>query len=114
MLSITKSRRALALLMALAFAFSATANAKAVRPPECFGDWAAAAAVVAREDLVTVEKLTRQFERMKLGRLVKVELCRESGRFIYRAVIRDPHGRFRSTAFDARLGIEIGVAGTVR
>lgn len=82
--------------------------------PMCLSDWAAAADVVASQDLVTVEALSRQFRRQKLGDIVKTELCREKGKYVYRLVARTPSGRLKSFTFDARRGIEMGIAETGR
>ncbi len=77
----------------------------------CYADWSAAAAVVKREELVSVEALGRQFRRQKLGDIVKTQLCQKDGEFIYRLVVRASNGRFRSAIYDARRGIEVGIAG---
>ncbi|KUO61796.1 MAG: hypothetical protein APF80_00080 [Alphaproteobacteria bacterium BRH_c36] len=80
----------------------------------CFADWSAAATLVEDEKLVTVEALGRQFRHLRLGEIVKTELCRTAGGYVYRLVVRDSKGRFRSVIYDARRGIEIGVAETGR
>lgn len=82
--------------------------------PACYGDWSEAAATVATENLVTVETLGRQFRRRHLGDIVKTQLCRENGRFVYRLVIRKPDGRFENAVYDARGGLELGVANNAR
>lgn len=90
------------------------ASAQPGGPMHCFADWSAAATVVDEEKLVTVEDLSSQFSRLKLGEIVKTQLCREGGVYVYRLVVRAPNGRFKTTLYDARRGIEIGVAGTSR
>lgn len=78
----------------------------------CFKDWTQATKIVEQEGLVTVSKLNSQFGRLKLGDIVKTELCHADGQYFYRLVVRTPNGRFRSTLYDATRGIEIGVADT--
>lgn len=78
---------------------------------QCYSDWSEAAAVVTREQLISVEALSGQFRRQKLGDIVKTQLCTKDGEFIYRLVIRASNGRFRSAIYDARRGIETGIAG---
>lgn len=81
-------------------------------PAHCFSDWAAAAFVVREEKLISVADLSRQFRLQKLGEIVKTQLCREAGGYVYRLVVRGPSGRFTTALYDARRGIEIGVAET--
>lgn len=104
-------------LVAVLVVVAAPASLAQAQPPArtgCFADWATAASVVEEENLVSVESLGRQFRHQKLGEIVKTELCQAKGGYIYRLVIRSANGRFRSTVYDARLGIEIGVAETGR
>ncbi|MEQ8825486.1 MAG: hypothetical protein RIC14_14040 [Filomicrobium sp.] len=76
----------------------------------CYKDWSEAAQVVSQQNLVSVEKLSRQFKRQKIGKIVKTELCRIGNDYVYRLVIRKAKGRFSSATYDARRGIEIGIA----
>jgi uncharacterized membrane protein YkoI len=105
-----KSGLAIALLLAVPMVSMTQADGQR-KHDQCFADWSAAAAIVTREELVSVEALGRQFRRQKLGDIVKTELCQRNGEFIYRLVVRDPNGRFRSAIYDARRGIEVGIAG---
>ena len=107
---ITTLKAWLAAALVLVAAPSPLTAAQPSQPSQCFTDWAAAALIVKVEKLVTVEALSRQFKRQKLGEIVKTEFCLEPAGYVYRLVVRSPHGRFRSTVFDARRGIEIGVA----
>ena len=74
----------------------------------CFVDWAAAAAVVKRENLVTVEALGSQFRHQRPGVIVKTQLCQKDGEYTYRLVIRQPNGRFKSAIYDAKRGNKVG------
>ena len=99
-------------LIALAAVLTIASVTKSEASDKCFRDWAEAAKIVHEESLLDVESLSRQFKRQKVGDIVKTQLCRIAGKYEYQVVIRSPRGRFSSKTFDARLGIEIGVAGT--
>lgn len=100
----------LACLMLIVLAPVFTVDAQDPAPPLCFSDWSAAASIVKQEKLVTVEALSRKFNRQKLGEIVKTDLCREPAGYVYRLVIRSANGRFRSARYDAHRGIELGKA----
>lgn len=68
----------------------------------CFPDWSAAAPVVSKEGLATIEKLTRLAHGKVFGVIVKTELCRDKGGFVYRLVVREPSGRLNRVTVDAR------------
>lgn len=104
-----KSGLAIVLLLAVPLVTRTQAGGQR-NPDQCFVDWSAAAAIVTREGLVSVEALGRQFRRQKLGEIVKTELCQKNREFIYRLVVREPNGRFRPTIYDAERGIEVGTA----
>ncbi len=78
---------------------------------DCFKDWSEAARVVSEQNLVSVATLSSQFRRQNLGEIIKTDLCRKGNGYVYRLVIRTAKGRFASATYDARRGIEIGVAG---
>ncbi len=110
----TSLKAGLAFLLVFATAPTFLVAAQTTAPTRCFSDWSTAASIVTEEKLVTVEALSNQFKRQNLGEIVKTDLCREPTGYVYRIVIRSPNGRFRSTLYDARRGIEIGVAKTGR
>jgi uncharacterized membrane protein YkoI len=68
----------------------------------CYADWSIAAPIVRKEGLTSVEVLSRLAEAKISGDIVKTTLCEEKGGFVYRLVIRDPTGRFKSRTVDAR------------
>ena len=78
---------------------------------DCFKNWSEAARVVSEQNLVSVATLSSQFRRQNLGEIIKTDLCRQGSNYVYRLVIRTAKGRFASATYDARRGIEIGVAG---
>ena len=107
---ITSPKAWLAAALVLISAMAGPASAQGSAPSHCYSDWATAASVVDAQKLVTVERLSRQFRRQKLGDIVKTELCQAGTSYIYRLVIRTENGRFRTAIYDAQLGIEVGVA----
>ncbi|MBU1212951.1 MAG: hypothetical protein KJ587_17025 [Alphaproteobacteria bacterium] len=104
----------LAAVLIVAATTASMAQAQSSASTGCFTDWSKAASVVEDEKLVTVEALGRQFRHLRLGEIVKTALCRDDGGYVYRLVVRGADGRFRSVVYDARRGIEIGVADTGR
>lgn len=83
----------------------------AMKQDRCYKDWSEAARVVSDQNLVSVATLSQQFRRQKLGEIIKTELCRSGDNYVYRLVIRTAKGRFSAATYDARRGIEIGIAG---
>jgi hypothetical protein len=68
----------------------------------CFSDWSAAIPVVQREALAAVRDVHAQARVRKVGDIVRVTLCTEQGRFVYRLVVREPQGRVVPMTVDAR------------
>ena len=68
----------------------------------CFADWSDAGPIVRREALVAVKVVHELARQHKIGDLVKVTLCEENGRFVYRLVVREPTGRIVALTTDAR------------
>lgn len=92
------------LLIPLAFlvAIHSSSAIQAEEANACFSDWSSAAPVVSREGLATVEQLTRRARGKVFGRIVKTELCRDSGAYVYRLVVQEPSGRLSRVTVDAR------------
>ena len=72
----------------------------------CFADWSDAGPVVRREALVAVRIVHELARQQKIGDLVKVTLCEENGRYVYRLVVREPTGRIVALTTDARKPFE--------
>ncbi len=68
----------------------------------CIDDWSTAAPIVHKEGLATVEALSRLAQANISGNIVKTTLCEENGAFVYRLLVRDPHGRLSNRTGDAR------------
>lgn len=74
---------------------------------KCFATWTEAAPVVRREALVAVEKLSHLVRAsLSGGEVVKTTLCEESGRYVYRLVVREPKGQLKVVSVDARKPFE--------
>lgn len=73
---------------------------------DCIVDWGAAGELVRRERLVTVEQLAAGAHRDLGGVIIKATLCRESGAYVYRLVIREASGQMRGAVVSADSGIE--------
>jgi len=86
-------------LVALLLAFATAAEAA---PAACLDDWGVASTVVAREQLATVEAVTRLTRDLLSADVVRTALCRDNDRYVYRMVVRGPRGRLRNLSVDAR------------
>ena len=69
----------------------------------CYGEWSDAAPIVAREQLRAVREVQELARSHVPGDLIRITLCREDERFVYRVLIRDLHGRISNLKLDARL-----------
>lgn len=76
--------------------------APAVAQETCISDWSKAAPMVKEEGLATVERVTELARSKVKGDVVKVTLCREEGRYVYRLVVRAPTGQHKSLTVDAK------------
>jgi invasion protein IalB len=68
----------------------------------CYTDWSTAIPIVQREALAAVREVHAQARVHKVGDVVRVTLCTEQGRFVYRLVVREPQGRVVPMTVDAR------------
>lgn len=92
-----------ALAVALVAAAIPVVGAQASAPREsCFAAWSDAAPVVHREALTAVRDIHAQARQRNLGDVVRVTLCTEDGRFVYRLIVREPQGRVVPMTVDAR------------
>lgn len=76
--------------------------APAAAQEPCFSDWSDAAPVVARERLVAVRAVQDLVRSRQAGDVVRITLCRQADRYVYRLLLRDDHGRMSSLTVDAR------------
>jgi hypothetical protein len=73
-----------------------------VRADNCMTDWGMAGQIVRRENLITVEEVSRSLAADGIGKLVKTTLCRSEVGYFYRLVIRSPTGQLRTTVMTAK------------
>jgi uncharacterized membrane protein YkoI len=52
--------------------------------------------------LVSAQELHEQARKRHLGEPIRVTLCQEKGRFVYRIVLQDAAGRVTNLTVDAR------------
>ena len=76
--------------------------APALADDGCIDDWSTAAPVVKEEGLANVETVTELARSKVKGDVVKVTLCREDGRYVYRLVLRTATGKHKSLTVDAK------------
>jgi hypothetical protein len=68
----------------------------------CIEDWSTALPVVREEQLATVEAVTGLAKGKVKGDVVKVTLCRQGQRWVYRLLVRGPAGRYAPVYVDAK------------
>jgi uncharacterized membrane protein YkoI len=88
------------------------AQAQSLLPPhdgpsstdaKCWQDWSDAAVIVRRETLTPVERVNKlALSRHPGAEVIKVTLCEEHGRFIYRLLLRERQGQLKPVQLDAR------------
>ena len=76
--------------------------ARAAEADRCFADWSSAVPVVQAERLAPVRDLHNQVRHRRLGELVRVTLCTEQERYVYRLLVREPSGNIAAVIVDAR------------
>ena len=84
-----------------------TAGAVAAAPDTvggCFQDWSDAAPIVAREQLLAAREVQEMTRRQLSGDVVRITLCREDTRYVYRLLHRDNAGRISNHKIDAHSG----------
>jgi hypothetical protein len=69
---------------------------------DCLTDWGRAGQIVRRENLITVEEVSRSLAADGIGELVKTTLCRSDAGYFYRLVIRSPTGQLKTTVMTAK------------
>jgi uncharacterized membrane protein YkoI len=68
----------------------------------CFEDWSDAAPVVLEEHLLSTREVHEQARHRLPGDLVRITLCQEGERYVYRLLMRDTNGRLSRLTVDAR------------
>ena len=78
------------------------AHAADAQAGECFASWSEAAPVVKREGLATIERVNRLARDRAAAEIVNGKLCQDSGRYVYRLVVREANGPLKTLIVDAR------------
>ncbi len=65
-------------------------------------EWSEAAPIVAREKLVSAAEIHVKARAARMGELIRITLCEEGGRYVYRLVLQQPGGKVQNLTVDAR------------
>ncbi len=68
----------------------------------CFEDWSDAAPIVQSEGLVPTRELQSWVRKRLKGKVIRVTLCQDGDRYIYRLLVREPKGRIRNRTVEAK------------
>jgi hypothetical protein len=68
----------------------------------CYPDWSDAAPIVKREQLTSTKDLLQQARAQRFGDLVRITLCEQQGRYVYRLVMLEAKGRMTNVTVDAK------------
>jgi hypothetical protein len=94
-------RHAVLLIAPMLLAMLAGGPAPSRADDACIEDWSKAALIVKAQGLATVETVTKLAAARIAGDVVKVTLCRDGDRYVYRLVVRSASGRHSSLPVDA-------------
>jgi hypothetical protein len=75
----------------------------AVCAEDCLTDWGMAGQIVRRENLITVEDVSKSLAADGIGELVKTTHCRSPEGYVYRLVIRVPTGQLRTSVITSKV-----------
>ncbi|MGL4395565.1 MAG: PepSY domain-containing protein [Hyphomicrobium sp.] len=89
------------LVAACALAAASVAWPLAASASECLTDWGAAARVIEKESLLTIDAVSQSAGKALEGQILKTTLCRERDGYVYRLVVRGPDGRMNAIVLDA-------------
>ncbi|MEL6287244.1 MAG: hypothetical protein AAFQ42_03605 [Pseudomonadota bacterium] len=99
-------------LMVLALAgVSANERASIAGELVCEADWSTAGPIVRAERLTPVEDIRSRLDVQRAGRPLRVQLCRDGTRWLYRITVVRSDGEVRTLAVDAREGAIISDGG---
>ena len=73
----------------------------------CFDDWSDAAPIVLRENLVPAREVQSWARKRLKGNVIRVTLCQDGDRYIYRLLVREQKGRIRNRIVEARGPLEL-------
>ncbi len=96
-----------AFVLAALFALS-PAPAAVGEQMRCFDNWSDAAPIVLREKLLPARDIHVWARKRLKGKVIRMTLCQEGERYIYRVLVREPKGRIRNRTVEARGPLEHG------
>ena len=73
----------------------------------CFEDWSDAAPIVQNERLIPARELQSWVRKRLKGKVIRVTLCQDGDRYIYRLLVREPTGRIRNRTVEAKGPLEL-------
>lgn len=73
----------------------------------CFEDWSDAAPIVQSERLIPTRELQSWVRKRLKGKVIRVTLCQDGDRYIYRLLVREPKGRIRNRTVEAKGPLEL-------
>jgi hypothetical protein len=73
----------------------------------CFEDWSDAAPIVQSEQLIPTRELQTWVRKRLKGKVIRVTLCQDGDRYVYRLLVREPKGRIRNRTVDAKGPLEL-------
>lgn len=92
---------ALGVLSGLMLAISLAPSHEATAREQCIADWAQASAIVQKQKMVDIDRLSVLAQRKYGGRIMTARLCKGDNVYFYRLVIRRNDGRVERIKIDA-------------
>ena len=80
----------------------AVATAEANPVERCYADWSEAAEIVRAQALVTAKDVHERARIGQIGDVVRMTLCEDKGRYVYRLVVREAKGQVIKLTVDAK------------
>jgi len=74
----------------------------------CYDDWSDAAPIVLREKLTPAREIQSWARKRLKGNVIRVTLCQDGERYVYRVLVREPKGRISNRMIEARGPLDPG------
>jgi uncharacterized membrane protein YkoI len=68
----------------------------------CIDDWSEAAPIMLQQGLVGTKELHEQARQHLTGAVLRITLCQDGERYVYRLLMRGANGRLNLLTLDAR------------
>lgn len=82
--------------------FAGSGSTAAATAERCYADWSEAAVIVRSKALVTAKDVHERARIGRIGDVVRMTLCEEKGRYVYRLIVREAKGQVIKLTVDAR------------